>query len=204
MHYKDDSRQAGPAAPSGDDPTAANEESHQQRIDRLFREHNQVLLQFLAARLHSEHEAKEVAQEAYVRLLNLDKPGAVSYLRAYLFKTAANLANDRRKHYSRRERIHELIFFETRDDASPSPEGKVAAREELEIIRRAIEEIPAKCRMAFLLHKFRGLSFRETAAQMQLSERMVRVYVARAIYHCRQSLQAANRRAPAGTSEGRT
>jgi DNA-directed RNA polymerase specialized sigma24 family protein len=67
-------------------------------IERLFREHNQSLVRFLNARLASEHEAREVAQEAYVRLLQLDKPGAIGFLRAFLFKTASNLAVDRLRH----------------------------------------------------------------------------------------------------------
>ena len=68
---------------------------HAQRISRLFSEHNESLIQFLATRLRSVQEAKEVAQEAYVRLLSLEDSGAVSFLRAFLFKTAANLAVDR-------------------------------------------------------------------------------------------------------------
>jgi DNA-directed RNA polymerase specialized sigma24 family protein len=64
-------------------------------VARLFREHNAALLRFAAARLGSEHEAREVAQEAYVRLLQLDRRQTIGFLRAYLFKTAANLATDR-------------------------------------------------------------------------------------------------------------
>src|SRR5690242_6580305 len=56
-------------------------------IERLFREHNEALVRFMLARLRSRQAALEVAQEAYVRLLSLDQPGAVSYLRSFLFKT---------------------------------------------------------------------------------------------------------------------
>src|SRR5580658_5486126 len=79
-----------------DDPGAA--EGHAGRIDHLFREHNDALVRFLSARLGSYQDAREVAQEAYVRLLNLDRPGAVNFLRALLYKTAANLAIDRLRH----------------------------------------------------------------------------------------------------------
>src|SRR5689334_14906628 len=64
-------------------------EGRSQSFNRLFREHNRSLMSFLVARLRSVHEARDVAQEAYVRLLQLDKPGAVSLLRSYLFRTAA-------------------------------------------------------------------------------------------------------------------
>jgi hypothetical protein len=49
----------------------------------LFREHKAALLRFAAAKLGSEHEAREVAQEAYVRLLRLDHRQTIGFLCAY-------------------------------------------------------------------------------------------------------------------------
>src|SRR5215813_5572251 len=66
-------------------------------LARLFIAHNQELLSFLMTRLN-EAEAREVAQEAYARMLRLDQPETLGFLRAYLFKTAANLSIDRLRH----------------------------------------------------------------------------------------------------------
>jgi dienelactone hydrolase len=65
-------------------------------VERVFRDHNEALLRFIAAKLGSRQEAREVAQEAYVKLLSLDNREAVSYLRAFSFKIAANLADPER------------------------------------------------------------------------------------------------------------
>ena len=96
--------------PRGDGGASSSGElagdGHAQRISRLFSEHNESLVRFLATRLHSVQEAKEVAQEAYVRLLSLDDSGAVSFLRAFLFKTAANLAVDRIRSRNRQRQAH--------------------------------------------------------------------------------------------------
>ena len=156
-------------------------------VGQLFEEHNQSLLRFVTARLHSAQEAKEIAQEAYVRLLNLDQPSTVSYLRAYLFRIAANLVSDRLKQRERRSRIRSFIFFED-EKTSPSPEAELNAQDDLATIQRAISELPAKCRKAFLLHRIQGMSIDDTAHQMQLSSRMIRLYVARALEHCRSCL----------------
>lgn len=161
--------------------------SHEQRIARLFQEHNRTLVRFLAARLHSEEEAKEIAQEAYVKLLRLDEPDTVSYLRAYLFRTAANLATDRLRQRNRRSQLRNLFFFDT-GEVCPPPEKGLNASEELAVIRGAIEELPPKCRTAFLLHKIHELSVQDTAERMQLTVRMVRLYIARALEHCRNRL----------------
>src|ERR1700743_3922041 len=84
------------------EPVADCEVSRAEVVERLFREHNEALIRFLRGRVGSHNEALEVAQEAYVRLLSLDQPGAVSYLRAFLFQTANNLALDR----LRRDQVH--------------------------------------------------------------------------------------------------
>lgn len=161
-----------------------------ERITRLFSEHNESLVRFLSARLHSVQEAKEVAQEAYVRLLSLDDSGAVSFLRAFLFKTAANLAVDRLRTRSRqRQAMTAGLCDELREVTTPDHEA--AQAEEAAIVRQLIAELPPKCRHAFLLHRIQGEDFSQIAKQMELSERMVRHYVLRAVLYCRAGLDAA-------------
>src|SRR6202042_1479460 len=93
------------------DPVPDSEESRASVVERLFREHNEALIRFLRGRVGSHNEALEVAQEAYVRLLSLDQPGAVSYLRAFLFKTAANIAVDRLRRGILHTRVAALPLF---------------------------------------------------------------------------------------------
>jgi RNA polymerase sigma factor (sigma-70 family) len=165
-------------------------DGHAQRISRLFSEHNESLIQFLATRLRSIQEAKEVAQEAYVRLLSLEDSGAVSFLRAFLFKTAANLAVDRiRSRNRQRQALDAGLCDESREASTPDREA--ASAQEMEIVRRLIGELPPKCRRAFLLHRVQGAEFSEIAKEMGLSERMVRHYVLRAVLYCRTGLDAA-------------
>src|SRR3569833_3418857 len=76
-------------------PPPAPTDDRSQLVSRLFQEHNRALVRKQTARLHCEQEARDVAQEAYVRLLQLEEPGAVSFLKAYLFRIASNLAVDR-------------------------------------------------------------------------------------------------------------
>ena len=83
-------------------------------VTELFRSHNRTLVRFLQAKLQDPQEAREIAQEAYVRLLELERTGAVGFLRAYLFKIASNLAIDRLRSRNTRERIEELArVFQT-------------------------------------------------------------------------------------------
>lgn len=167
------------------------DDAHAQLMAGLFRDHNDSLIRFLTNRLRSRQEAHEVAQEAYVRLLSLHEPGAVSYVRAFLFKTASNLATDR----LRREQVHSRAarlpsFHEFAD--SLTPERRVAATQEIQLLVQLIAELPPKCRHAFVLNRFQGLDFPAVAREMRLSERMVRNYVMRALLYCRARRESAD------------
>ncbi len=178
-------------AAADDGRTAPADEAHAQRVERLFREHNQSLVSVLRTRLQSQQDATEVAQEAYVRLLQLGDSRAISFLRGFLFRTALNLAADRLKQRRCRGRLDELVFFEP-PDGPASPEREVAAKQEYELIRQALEELPAKCRLAFQLTQFDGASLEEAAVRMNLTRRMIQLYIVRALEHCRNRLEAAS------------
>src|SRR5260221_14119351 len=112
-------------------------------VERLFAEHNRSLIRFLRTRLKSDQEAKDVAQEAYVRLLQIDQPGTVSFLRAYLFRTALNIATDRARAASIRHLAHQDPVF---DDVAtePDPERTASAREQLRLVDESLAELPTK------------------------------------------------------------
>lgn len=155
-----------------------------EEVSRLFREHNRALINFVLTRVANEQEAKEVAQEAYVRLLQLDQAVAVSYLRWYLFKIAKHIATDRYRQQAIRARLDQQDPLTDLDLVSPT-ENSVLAADELTRLMSALNELPSMCRHAFLLHKLRGFSTTEVAAQLGISDRMVRYHLRKALAYCR-------------------
>jgi RNA polymerase sigma factor (sigma-70 family) len=157
-------------------------------VSQLFREHNRMLVGYLTTRLRSEQEAREVAQEAYVRLLQLHEPGTPSLLRAYLFKTATNLAIDRLRHRRVRQRAEEQqeLFAELTPARNEwdDPANQLLVREQADQLLGYLQELPIKCQHVFKLHRFEGLSQHEVAARLGFSERMVRRYVTYAMVYC--------------------
>jgi RNA polymerase sigma factor (sigma-70 family) len=170
---------AGDSADSGESRVAV--------VERLFREHNEALLRFLRGRVGSRNEALEVAQEAYVRLLSLDQPGAVSYLRAFLFKTAANIAIDRHRRHRNYDKVTGAQLFSELTE-NRTPERQVAAEQTLQRLARLIESMPPKCRAAFVMSQIQGLDADTIAARLGITDSMVRKYVVRALLHCRQQM----------------
>jgi RNA polymerase sigma factor (sigma-70 family) len=176
--------------PDGRSPEPLSEPTRAALVAALFREHNESLIRFLAARMRSRQEAREVAQEAYVRVLNLDKPGAIGFMRAFLFRTAANIAIDRLRSQQRHQHLQELSLFDEAQE-TVTPERLAAERQQVEILQRLIGELPPKCRRAFLLNRVHGLDVDEIARQMGVAERTVRHYILQGFLHCRGGLDAA-------------
>lgn len=174
-----------PEAAFDSEEVSRSPEERTRLISALFRQHNRALLSFLTARLHSPQDARDVAQEAYVRLLQLDELGALRFLRAYLFKIAENLAFDRMRHHAVRVRAAhtEALLFDELDEAA-SPERKFLAREELSRISDRLMTLPGNCRQAFVMHVLLDRPVRDIAAEMGLTDRMVRYHVTRGLLEC--------------------
>jgi RNA polymerase sigma-70 factor (ECF subfamily) len=176
-----------------DDPErkAAASQLRSDAAARLFREHNSRLVAYLALRLRSVQEAKEVAQEAFVHLLQLpwsSSPGRL--VREYLFKTATHLAIDRLRHHEVRRSAERRERLQLHDEAAEmdDPATQLLAREHAEALLGFLQELPAKCQQVFELHRLDGLSQQEVGARLSLSDRMVRRYMTYAMVYCRLRL----------------
>ena len=177
-----------PEGPSRGDAPSANP------IEQLFREHNDALLRFLRARLNSDADAREAAQEAYVRLLQLDRSDQPSFLRAYLFKIASNVATDMLRRKSVRARLS--VADEPAWAEGAVQEQALLARQQLRVVEDALSELPPRCRLAFILRRHEELPTAEIGERLGVTDRMVRLYLARAIQHVQRAIE---RQEPART-----
>jgi len=187
---KGGANQPGNAAAEVDQSDAIGQEALSQGdIEALFQRHNDELVRYLTGHLKSRDEAVEVAQEAYVRLLRLDDASTIGFLRAFLFRTATNIAIDRQRKHGRAKAY---VEHEAADATSQifgfTPEREAAAKQTLARVIDCIESLPAKCRHAFVEFKFKHRSYEAIAEEMGISTSMVRKYVIRALVHCTETL----------------
>lgn len=157
-----------------------------QALAEIARNHHSALVRFLALRTGSVEDAKEIVQEAYAKVLALDRPGTISFLVGYLWRIAANLAIDRARQLVTRARLGDVALQPARA-CVPSAESVVESRQRLAIVERAIAELPPRCREAFLLRVVEGQRFAQIGRDMGITERMAKVHVARAmeyLQHC--------------------
>jgi RNA polymerase sigma-70 factor (ECF subfamily) len=78
----------------------------------------------------------------------------------------------------------------------------VGAREQLRLVQRLIDNLPARCRGVFLLRRIEGLSQRQTAERLGVSENVVEKEVARGLRLIMDELAAIEERGERRLSSG--
>lgn len=138
--------------------------------------HTDALRGWLRARFPSLGDADDVVQESVARLVRVRASGPVASPKAFLFVTARNLALNHLRH-QRIERppgLTELVLESVVDDGAGVPE-QVAHAEEFDHLIKAIQSLPERCRQVITLRKIYGLSQKEVAARLGISENTVEV-----------------------------
>lgn len=156
------------------------------RLQDLFREHKGRLIQYLKIRLRSETEAEDAAQMTFLRLHARRETLHADNLQALVYVTARNIATDLLRQKSRRADQQELSqqIIETVEDYDVGAERAIAAREDLKLVLKVLEELPDKCRRSFVNYRFNEMGYAEIAERMGVTESMVRKYVLKATAHC--------------------
>ncbi|MFT5804301.1 MAG: RNA polymerase sigma factor (sigma-70 family) [Candidatus Paceibacteria bacterium] len=158
------------------------------RIDELGAQ----LVRYLATNGWSYDDAHDLAQEAMLRVHKFQQSQTLDNARAYLFKTANNLAIDqiRRTHLHDKYLRSEMPADQEEDNYqfAPSPERTAAAKQELDNIYAVVDKMPTKVKRAFLLNRDRDLSYSEIAKEMGVSNSMVEKYITEALKVLRQQI----------------
>lgn len=127
-------------------------------------------------------ELEDVVQQAYAQIASLGDVSHIQSGRAYFFATARRivLMRLRRARIVRIESMAEIENFEM-DGDELSPERIVAGRNELDRVRQLIDALPARCGTVIRLRKMEGLSQKEVAKRLGVSEHIVENDVAKGL-----------------------
>ena len=154
-----------------------------------YRQQEQRLIGFLKLRLGSEADARDAAQETFLRLWKHVGRLESDNLTALIFVTASRVAIDKLRKTTRARKAGEIAAFDgdgadAVSDTQAGPERICLARSDVALVRRVLQELPQKCRHAFVRYRFDELSYEEIALEMGVTESMVRKYVIKAVAYC--------------------
>lgn len=170
--------------PAGDAAVAIRS---QQFLKSLVEDNHASLIRFLRRRLGDTDEVHDIAQELYCQIARQPDTSSIRQPRAYLFRAARNLILNRRQHRRCTHADGHFSIDEACESevicAAPSPERVMQDRQKLENVAKAMGDLSPKCRRAFVLVRFKGLSYKQTAAEMGLSVKSIEYYMRQALNH---------------------
>jgi len=161
-----------------------------------------VLERFLRRNWRDMDEISDLRQEVYARVYDGCKRCRPDSAQAFVLTTARNLLIDR----ARRAQIVSIETYADMDALAPtldelSPERYLAARSELKLLQIALNLLPARCREVIELRKIEGLSQREVATRMGITEDTVERQVSKGVRALALALQATGVRSGAAPQQ---
>jgi RNA polymerase sigma-70 factor (ECF subfamily) len=151
------------------------------RLEEIFRRCSPDLHRYVQRRLQRSADVPDLTQEIFERFIRGDWQARARNPHAYLFGIASNVVAEAWLAQQRdvvtydsevSSRVGETLAGERAGDSE-----NIALQDEL---TQALEQLPEGHRLAILLTKRDGLSGREAAARMGISEASIRVYVCEA------------------------
>ena len=160
-------------------------------IGREILPHERGVRSWLARRWGHVLEPNDVIQEAYCRIASL---GSVDHIRspmAYFYRTAQTVAADimRRSGVINFTSMTEIEWLNVMDSA-PLADRTIAAAQEIERVNGVLSELSDTARKAIELRRIEGVSQRETAERLGVSEDVVRNHLVRGVQKVLQRLAA--------------
>jgi RNA polymerase sigma factor (sigma-70 family) len=170
-------------------------EPHCQRIAELFRDEYSKLVHYLVASTGSWAEARDIASQAFAQVLEMRDPDTVSFLKAYVYRAARNLATNRAKLGAIRGRINQIVRHEF-TSISPSPEPLFMHQQRLEVLQRALEGLRPTRRMVLKWRMWEELPYAEiesrfAAEGLAVNERTLNRWYAEGLKELRQAIREA-------------
>jgi RNA polymerase sigma-70 factor (ECF subfamily) len=155
------------------------------RAEELFTEHSRRIYAYCLRQLGSREEAEDAVQATYLNACRSLLAGFEPEIaQAWLFKVAQNVCLTRQRSTWRRRRIERPGDIQEIEELIPSPHEP---GDELLGIDEALASLPEQQQRAILLREWQGLSYREVAAEMGITQGAVETLIFRA----RRSLAAA-------------
>lgn len=147
----------------------------------------------VVGRLVQPRDVEDIVQETFLRCFEASGKTMIERPKSFLVTTARNLAINHIDRSENRLRGRMASFDESTVPLfAHSAEEGVQQEERFRILCRALRELPLQCRRAIILKKVYGLSRKEVADYMGITESTVQKHIGKGMMLCAEYLRDAN------------
>jgi RNA polymerase sigma factor (sigma-70 family) len=164
-------------------------QSRNKRLTQWFESWRGAMKRWLSSRSSMQSaDLDDVAQEVFLRLLRYSDDAVVEYPQSYLFRIATNVVNEWRER-ARNSLPHDDVWLsDLQIEPDAEPESTVEHDLVNQHVRQAVNRLPPRQRQVLLLHIREDLTYKQIAAKLKLTPRVVRRDIARAYAELRSDL----------------
>ncbi len=168
-------------------------------FDYLVEKYRRPMISFMYRMTHNQAVAEELAQEVFLRVYRSRQSYAASAkFTTWLYRIATNLAVNHARD-TKHERPENTVNIDEPDtetgmtmdvaDSSLNAEQTILRRERLMAIRRQVDALPERQRLAVLMHKYQNMDYKQIATVLKLSESATKSLLFRAYETLRETLK---------------
>ena len=165
----------------------------------LVEKYRRPMVNFMYRMVHNSAVAEDLAQEVFLRVYrSRESYEASAKFTTWLYRIATNLAVNHARD-SRHERPENMLSLDEPDentglaidvpDGSQSAEEMLVRRERMVAIRKRVNELPERQKVAVIMHKYQQLDYREISDVLKLSESATKSLLFRAYETLRGQLK---------------
>ncbi len=167
-------------------------------FDYLVAKFRRAMMSFMYRMVHNQAVAEELAQEVFLRVYrSRSSYAADAKFTTWLYRIATNLAvnyaRDTRPERGGMQSLDEpdagTGLLPDLADGQPTAEQEMVRRERLAAIRRRVQALPERQRLAVVMHKYQELDYREIGQILRLSESATKSLLFRAYETLREELK---------------
>jgi len=165
-------------------------------ISALFTNYQKEIKTFLNRRTNCEHTAEDLTQEVYLSLMKNEKSpqkSNIDNIRAYLYKTAKNIAINHHVAEQRRKALWQVSTETIEINNTITPERVISDTQKLHTLNNALAELSPLTQQIFILTRVNGMKQKEVAIKLGIHITTVEKNLSKAVRHCYASVIDMNR-----------
>ena len=158
--------------------------SNEREFSQFYEKYSDKIFRYLYFQTKNFHLAEDLTSEVFTKAWELWGKIRHDYLQAWVFKVAHNLLVD---WYRKKKEMKMPEHFEASYDDNLLE--KIQRDEEANLLTRALEVLPEKLKRVAILRFIEGLSAKEVAVILEVSEVNVRVLQHRALVKLKEEMK---------------